>query len=92
MATAAAAAEHAAGRTLGETLVSRYVTAALRVDYLRPTPLGQELVLRGRVTEKSDKKAVVAVTVSAGWTITVRAEVVAVRMPESMAGNQATDD
>jgi acyl-coenzyme A thioesterase PaaI-like protein len=86
MATAAAAAEQTAGRTLGEAPVSRYVTAALRLDYLHPTPLGPELVLRGRVTEKSDRKAVVAVTVSAAGTITVRAEVVAVRMPESMAG------
>jgi acyl-coenzyme A thioesterase PaaI-like protein len=88
MATAAAAAEQAGGRRLGEAPVSRFVTAALRVDYLRPTPLGPELVLHGRVTERSDRKAIVAVTVSAAGTITVRAEVVAVRMPESMAGNR----
>src|SRR5437762_14140164 len=62
----------------------RYVTASLRVDYLKPTPLGVELDLRGHVTETSEKKAVVAVTISAGGIVTIRAEVVAVRLPKSM--------
>src|SRR5262249_43750895 len=47
MATAAAAAELAAGRRLGEGPTPRFVTAALRVDYLKPTPLGIELEIRG---------------------------------------------
>src|SRR5215510_1880367 len=84
MATAAAGAELAAGRKIGERQVERYVTAALRVDYLEPTPLGGELEIRGRVTERSEKKAVVAVSISAGGIFSVRAEVVAVRLPKSM--------
>jgi acyl-coenzyme A thioesterase PaaI-like protein len=84
MATATFASELAAGRRLGEGPAPRFVTAALRVDYLKPTPLGLELEIRGRVTEKSEKKAVVAVTISAAGTITVRAEIVAVRLPKSM--------
>jgi acyl-coenzyme A thioesterase PaaI-like protein len=84
MATAAAAAETAAGRKIGDGPAPRFVTAALRVDYLKPTPLGVELEIRSHVTERSEKKAVVAVTLSAAGTITVRAEVVAVRMPKTM--------
>jgi acyl-coenzyme A thioesterase PaaI-like protein len=84
MATAAAAAELAAGRRIGQGQVARYVTAALRVEYLKPTTLGGELEIRGRVTEQSEKKAVVALTVSESGSITVRAEAVAVRMPKSM--------
>jgi acyl-CoA thioesterase FadM len=60
------------------------VTAALHVEYLKPTPLGVELEIRGRVTERSDRKGVVAVTVSAGGVVTVRGNVVAVRIPPSM--------
>src|SRR5215831_4553757 len=56
----------------------RYVTGALRVDYLKPTPMGIELEIRGRVIEQSEKKAVVAITITAGGAITVRAEAVAV--------------
>jgi acyl-coenzyme A thioesterase PaaI-like protein len=78
MATAAAASEMVAG------LMPRFVTAALRVDYLKPTPLGVELEIRGRVTERSEKKAVVAVTISANGVVTVKAEAVAVRLPKSM--------
>lgn len=84
MATASAAAERAAGRLIGEGPAPRFVTALLRVEYLKPTPLGVELEIRGQVKERSERKAVVAVTVSAAETITAQAEVVAVRMPQTM--------
>jgi acyl-coenzyme A thioesterase PaaI-like protein len=84
MATAAATAELTAGRKIGEGEVARFVTAALRVEYLKPTPLGCELEIRGHVTERSEKKAVVAMTVSASGVVTVQAEAVAVRIPKSM--------
>src|SRR6185295_6570243 len=84
MATAAAAAEQAAGREPGDGPAPRYVTASLKVEYLKPTPLGVELEIRSHVTERSEKKAIVAVTVSAAGIVTVRGEVVAVRMPKSM--------
>jgi acyl-coenzyme A thioesterase PaaI-like protein len=60
----------------------------LRVDYLKPTRLGMELQIQGRVTEGSPRKKIVAVTISAAGTITVRAEVVAVRMPKEMDWRQ----
>ncbi|MGD2153046.1 MAG: PaaI family thioesterase [Gemmatimonadales bacterium] len=62
--------------------IPRFVTASLRVDYLRPTPLGPELEIRGRVQEATDRKVVVAATVSAEGEITARGTVTAVRMPE----------
>jgi len=75
----------AADRWTGEGPAPRFVTGALRVDYLKPTPLGVELELRGKVTERSEKKAVVKVTISALGNVTVTAEVIAVRIPASMA-------
>jgi acyl-coenzyme A thioesterase PaaI-like protein len=86
MGTAAGTAERAAGREIGEAPSPRYVTGSLRVDYLKPTPLGPELELRARVTHATQRKSVVTVTVSANGAITVRGEVVAVRIPASMAG------
>jgi acyl-coenzyme A thioesterase PaaI-like protein len=85
MGTAAAAAERAAGREIGDGPAPRFVTAALRVDFLAPTPLGPELEIRGRVKEISDRKTVVEASVSAAGRITARGEVVAVRMPAGMA-------
>lgn len=62
----------------------RFVTASLRVDYLRPTPLGPELLLRGRVRSVAGRKVVVEITLSVGEEVTARGEVVAVEMPETM--------
>jgi acyl-coenzyme A thioesterase PaaI-like protein len=84
MATAAADTAVAAGREVGQGQLPRFVTAALRVEYLRPTPLGTVLEIRGRVTERSEKKAVVALSVTAAGIPTVRGEAVAVRMPKTM--------
>jgi len=84
MATASAAAEQAAGRNIGDGPAIRYVTASLKVEYLKPTPLGVELEIRSHVLERSEKKAIVAVTVSAAGVVTARGEVIAVRMPKSM--------
>lgn len=82
--TAAAAAYHAEGREMDTLPAHRFVTASLRVDYLRPTPLGPELLLRGHVRSISGRKVVVEVTVSVGGETTVRGEVIAVEMPDSM--------
>jgi len=85
MATAAAHAERLAGRETGDAAAPRYVTAALKVDYHLPTPLGLELVVRARVHETGRRKIVVAVTLSAGDVVTARGEVVAVPIPAAMA-------
>lgn len=85
MATAAAHVERVAGNKAGAGELARYVTAALKVDYLLPTPLGPELLLRARVTESGRRKQVVAVSVAAEGRETARGEVVAVPMPASMA-------
>jgi uncharacterized protein (TIGR00369 family) len=84
MATASAFALTREGRRVGQAESPRYVTASLHVNYLRPTPLGGELVLRARVSEVGARKIVVAVSVMAGELETARAEVVAVPIPESM--------
>lgn len=85
MGTAAAATLRAEGRDVGDVPSPRFVTAALRVDYLKPTPLGPELEIRARVRERTPRKVVVESTVSAGGVITARGEAVAVPMPAAMA-------
>ncbi len=84
MAAAAGHAVRTAGRAVGEVPSPRYVTAALNVSYLKPTPLGSVLEIRGRVRESTARKTIVDVTVSAGGVVTAKGEAVAVPMPESM--------
>jgi acyl-coenzyme A thioesterase PaaI-like protein len=85
MGTAAAATLQAAGQEVGAVPSPRFVTAALRVDYLRPTPLGPELVIRSRVRQATERKVVIDATLSVENVVTARAEAVAVRMPPTMA-------
>ena len=61
----------------------RFVTGSLKVDYLRPTPLGPELELRGTVKEIKPRKVVVAIDLLADGEVCVRGEVIAVRLPEN---------
>jgi len=62
----------------------RFVTASLQVDYLKPTPLGPPLEVRGRIEEVGERKVVTSITVSADGIACARGRVVAVRMPPSM--------
>ncbi len=82
--TAAAASYRNEGRIMGTDPPLRFVTARLEVDYLRPTPLGVPLEIRGRIEELKDRKVVVSATVSAAGEVCARGKVLAVRMPEHM--------
>lgn len=82
--TAAAAAYRAQGRDMDTEPPLRYVTGSLHVNYLKPTPLGIQLELRGEIVESTDRKVIVEIELFAGDELTVRGEVVAVKMPEGL--------
>ncbi len=78
--SASAAVLRAEGRQMGDGPAPRFVTAALKVDFLKPTPLGPELEIRGRIVEIKGRKVVVEETLSADGVVTATGHVVAVRM------------
>lgn len=79
--TAAAAFYHAEDRDFDSDPPVRCVTAALHVDYLRPTPIDEMLEVRGRVKELKGRKVVVTSELTAGGEVCARGEVVAIRVP-----------
>jgi len=81
--TAAAAMYRAENRAMDSEPPFRFVTGSLHVDYLKPTPLGVELEIRGKVKEIKGRKVIVEATVYANGIATARGEVLAVQMPES---------
>ncbi len=85
MGTAAAAVERAAGREIGDGPAPRFVTGSLKVDYLKPTPLGPSLEVRARAVEVGERKVRIAASLSAEGVVTAKGEVVAVRLPETMS-------
>jgi acyl-coenzyme A thioesterase PaaI-like protein len=82
--TAAAAAYRREGRAMDTEPPLRFLTGSLRVDYLRPTPLGVPLEVRASVKEIKGRKVVVAATLSAGGEVCARGEVVAIQVPEHL--------
>jgi acyl-coenzyme A thioesterase PaaI-like protein len=87
--SAAAAAFRAEGRAMGTDPPLRFVTASLKIEYLRPTPLGVMLEIRGTIAEASARKVVVHSALRASGELCARGEVVAVRMPEHMLRDSA---
>ena len=84
--TAAAASMQAEGRRPGIDPAPRFVTAGIDVRFLKPTPMGPELLLRATAIEITDRKVIVEVSLRSGDVETVRGRVVAVPIPASMAG------
>lgn len=81
--TAAAATARAENREIDSDPAIRFVTGSLKVDYLRPTPLGPELELRGTVREIKPRKVIIDIDLLADGELCVRGEVTAVRLPEN---------
>lgn len=77
--TATAAAYEAEGRKPGTGPEITFVTGNLNVTYLKPTPMGKELILRANIKELGERKIVVTCSLYAEGEECVRGEVIAVK-------------
>ncbi len=81
--SAAAAMYREENRSQESMPAFRFVTASLKVNYLKPTPMGVELEVRGKIIEIKGKKVVVEASVFANGIKTASGEIIAVQMPET---------
>jgi len=89
--TASAVAYRAENRPMDSLPALRYLTASLKVDFLKPTPLGIELVIRATAREIKGRKVVVEERLMAGDIVTVRGEVIAVQVPDQLVEDLMKD-
>lgn len=82
--SASAAAREASGPAAAEQPPPRFLTASLKVDYMKPTPLGKPIDLRSRIKEHKGRKIVVETELSVEGVVCVRGEVVAVQAPAGL--------
>ncbi len=82
-ASAAAAMYRQEGRSMDSLPAFRFVTGSLHVDFLKPTPIDAELVIRGQVKEIKGRKVAIESQVWARTVMTAKGVVVAVQMPEN---------
>ena len=60
----------------------RCVTASLKVDYIKPTPLNCELKLIGKIAEVSERKARVITSLFAHDSICAKGDVLVIKVPD----------
>jgi acyl-coenzyme A thioesterase PaaI-like protein len=90
--TAAAAAYQVEGRDMESQPPLRFLTGSLNVKYLKPTPLGPPIELRGRIREIKGRKVVVDITVSVEDLVTATGEVIAIQVPEHLKFETETNE
>lgn len=81
---AAGTAAAAKARATGEP-IARFVTASLKVDYLKPTPQGVELEIRAKAAEIKGRKVTVDVRLFADSILCATGTVIMVQIPEPEA-------
>lgn len=84
-ATASAAYSRAMGFPELDGPFFRFVTASLKIDFLKPTRIDKTLELRSRIVEMKDRKIVVSTVLSVEGDVCVKGEGVMVRIPENSA-------
>ncbi len=81
--TAIAAAYQAEGRGMNTEPSIWYVTASMRITYLRPTPIGNPVTLRARVKKTRDRMSWLTCSLFSGGEERARGELLFVRVPDS---------
>lgn len=83
--SAALAAYRNENRAIDTLPALRFVTASLQVDYLKPTPLGPEIELRGKIIEVKGKKVITEISLIADGVVTAKGKVIAVQISENFS-------
>ena len=82
-ASAAAFAYRAQNREMGDGGEPiRFVTASLKVDYLRPTPIGIELIIKGKLRSIEGRKVWVDLMLTASGVTCAKGEMLAILIRE----------
>lgn len=82
--TAAAAKYREENREMDTQPAFRFVTASLKIDYLKPTPIDTTLELRGRVKDIKGRKVLIAVNLISEGQICAKGEVLTIQVPEDL--------
>ncbi|MDY3005385.1 thioesterase [Anaerococcus sp. AGMB00486] len=67
-----------------DTVIERYITARLEIDYKKPTPMNEEIEVISRLEELGDRKAIVSMELKAKDEIRAKAKIIAVKVKDNM--------
>ena len=76
---------HNNGLTLDEnTVIARYITGRLEIDFLSPTPMGEEITVTAKAEEIGERKIIVSMVMESSGKPRAKAKMVAVRVKDNM--------
>ena len=67
-----------------DTVIGRFITAHLEVDFKKPVPMGEEIKITARAEEIGERKVIVAMEMEAAGEIRAAAKMVAVAVKDTM--------
>lgn len=67
-----------------DTVIGRFITARLEIDYKSPTPIGEEIIVTSQLEELGERKAIIRMEMLAGGQLRAQAKMVAVAVKDHM--------
>lgn len=67
-----------------DSIIGRYITARLEVDYLSPVPIDKKLIVKSSLEEITDRKAIIQLEMEAEGKLCAKARMVAVPIKSNM--------
>ncbi len=67
-----------------DTVIGRFITARLEIDFKKPTPMNQEITVTSQLEELGERKAIVTMEMEVGGEIRAKARMVAVGVKDNM--------
>ncbi len=84
-ASAAWFAHHQKGLELTKsTVIGRFITARLEIDYLSPSPIEAEIVVTSTLEELGERKAIISMEMTVATKVRAKAKMVAVAVKDHM--------
>ena len=78
-------AHHQKGLELTKsTVIGRFITARLEIDYLSPSPIEDEIVVTSTLEELGERKAIIAMEMTVATKVRAKAKMVAVAVKDHM--------
>lgn len=67
-----------------DTIIGRFITARLEVDYKKPVPMNEEILVKSDLDELTERKAIVTMTMEVAGEVCAKARIIAVAVKDDM--------
>ena len=67
-----------------DTVIGRFITARLEIDFKKPTPMNQEITVTAKAEEIGERKVIVTMEMEADGVVRAQARMVAVGVKDNM--------